>query len=106
MTFRCFDLNPVTFDPLLTLVSMMCFPVMSSENIVSVMATNTLWLMALVHYLYLTVLGYTILPSTSGTTGILGVAVPLALLYVLSIPFKWNAAGIFRTVFVSRCGAS
>ena len=67
--------------------------------------TNTLWLMALIHYLYLTVLGYTILPSMTGTTGILGMAVPLALLYLLSIPFKWNAAIVFRTVFASRCGA-
>ncbi len=79
---------------------------MSSANIVSVMITNTLWLMVLVHYLYLTVLGYTILPSMSGTTGLLGLSVPLALLYVLSIPFKWNAAAIFGHILVARCGKS
>lgn len=80
--------------------------VMSSQSILSVMFTNTLWLMALVHYLYLTFLGYTVLPSMTGTTGILALSLPLALVYILSVPFKLNAAAIFRTVIVSRCGAS
>lgn len=79
---------------------------MSSHSIISVMFTNTLWLMALVHYLYMTFLGYTVLPSMTGTTSILTLALPLALLYILSVPFKWNAASIFRTVIAARCGAS
>lgn len=78
--------------------------VMSSQNIISVLFTNTLWLMALVQYLYLTFLGYTVLPSMTGTTGILALSLPLALIYLISVPFKWNAAAIFRTVIVSRCG--
>jgi hypothetical protein len=69
------------------------------------MFTNTLWLMALVHYLYMTFLGYTVLPSMSSTTGILSLSLPFALLYLIAVPFKWNAASIFRTVIVWRCGA-
>ena len=79
---------------------------MSSSSILSVMFTNTLWLMALVHYLYMTFLGYTVLPSMKSTTAILSLSAPLVLVYIISIPFKWNAASIFRTVTVSRCGAS
>lgn len=79
---------------------------MSSHSILSVMLTNTLWLMALVHYLYMTFLGYSILPSMKHTTSILSLALPLALLYIISIPFKWNAAAIFRTIIAARCGAT
>lgn len=79
---------------------------MSSQSILSVMFTNTLWLMALVYYIYLTFLGYAVLPSMSGTTSLLALTIPLALIYIITIPFKWNAAAIFRTIFVSRCAAS
>ena len=78
---------------------------MSSQNILSVMFTNTLWLMALVQYLYMTFLGYTVLPSMSGTTNILAFSLPIVLIYIMSVPFKWNAAAIFSTVIASRCGA-
>lgn len=79
---------------------------MSSHNILSVMFTNTLWLMALCHYAYMTFLGYTVLPSMSGTTALLGSIIPLAFLYVLAMPFKWNAAIIFKTIYTSRCGVT
>lgn len=79
--------------------------VMSSQNILSVMFTNTLWLMALVQYLYMTFLGYTVLPSMTGTTGILSLSFPIVLIYIISVPFKWNAAAIFSSVISSRCGA-
>ena len=79
---------------------------MASSNILSVLLTNSLWLMVLVYYIYITFLGYTVLPSMTNTTAILVLVLPLTLLYVVSIPFKWNAAIIFRTIFSSRCGVS
>lgn len=79
---------------------------MSSHNILSVMFTNTVWLMALCHYIYMTFLGYTVLPDMASTTALLGSIPFLALLYIVAMPFKWNAAIIFRTIFTARCGAA
>ena len=91
--FKCFFLVVVLYI------------VMSSpESILSVMFTNTLWLMGLCHYLYMTFLGYTVLPSMSGTTILLSCTIPLALLYIVSIPCYWNAAYITGTFLAARCG--
>lgn len=79
---------------------------MASTSILSVMLTNTLWLMGLCYYLYITFLGYTALPSAINTTGILALTLPLALLYITAVPLKLNAALIFRTIFTARCGVS
>lgn len=77
---------------------------MATSSILSVMFTNSLWLLSLVYYVYITFLGYTALPSITNTTAILTTALPLALLYIISVPMKWNAAFIFEVVFTSRCG--
>ncbi len=78
--------------------------VMSSLNIVSVLITNTLWLMILTSYLYVTFLGYTTLPNSTNTMAILAAVLPLGLVYIIFVPLKLNAATIFGHIFVRRCG--
>ncbi len=78
-------------------------PVLCNSYIVSVLVANTLWLMILTSYLCLTFLGYTTLPHSTNTMAILAAILPVAFLYILSVPFKINAANIFGHIFAGRC---
>lgn len=103
----CFDVHLNAFIPLAIFVygiQAIFWPLMSSTNIVSVLVTNTLWLMILTCYMYVTFLGYTILPSSSNTMVLLAACLPLGIIYIFFVPFKLNAADIFSRVFAGRCG--
>ncbi|XP_064405091.1 protein unc-50 homolog isoform X2 [Halichondria panicea] len=104
----CFDihLNAVLpFSLLLYGPQMLLWIPLSSTSILSVLTSNTLWLLTLCYYLYIVFLGCTILPSAQHTMSLLYAALPLMLLYVIAIPLKINATRIFTYIFAWRIGA-
>jgi len=106
----CSKLSLLLSAIMIVMIQCKCFmlscAVMSSLNIISVLITNTLWLMILTSYLYVTFLGYTTLPSSNNTMAILAAILPLGIVYIIFIPLKLNAADIFGHILAGRCHES
>ncbi|GAA6084836.1 protein unc-50 homolog, partial [Tachysurus ichikawai] len=64
--------------------------VINSDWFVGYFVGNTLWLIAIGYYVYITFLGYSALPFLKNTVVLLYPFALLGLLYVLSVTLGWN----------------
>ncbi|XP_049610815.1 protein unc-50 homolog isoform X1 [Syngnathus scovelli] len=91
-----FDVHLNAFYPLLVILHFLQLffinhlMMIKSDWFVGYFVGNTLWLIAISYYLYITFLGYNALPFLKNTVVLLYPFAPLALLYILSISLGWN----------------
>lgn len=96
-----FDVHCNAFFPLLLIlhvVQLFLIGIVNHENFLSTLLGNTLWLVALCYYFYITFLGYAALPFLNKTTVVLFLC-PIVLVfgtYVVALMLNWN---ISRSVF-------
>lgn len=81
------------FPPLILLHFIQLFfyhPLISQDWFISTLIGNTIWLAALSYYIYITFLGYNVVPNLRNTRIIL-VTLPLVFLfYVVTLIIRWN----------------
>ncbi|XP_061419879.1 LOW QUALITY PROTEIN: protein unc-50 homolog [Lethenteron reissneri] len=89
-----FDVHLNAFFPLLVILHFIQLffinRVIIQDWFIGYFVGNTLWLVAIGYYIYITFLGYNVLPFLKNTVLLLYPMAPLALLYVLSLALGWN----------------
>eukprot|EP00123_Amoebidium_parasiticum_P009844 comp19744_c0_seq1/m.23561 comp19744_c0_seq1/g.23561 ORF comp19744_c0_seq1/g.23561 comp19744_c0_seq1/m.23561 type:complete len:248 (-) comp19744_c0_seq1:552-1295(-) len=101
-----FDVHCNSFFPLLLILhglQLILMPLITLDNMVSVLVANTLYLLAVSYYIYITFLGFRELPFLGNTTVFL---LPIGLvfvIYVISLILRWN---ISRAVLTGWYGIS
>uniref|UniRef100_A0A8C5BIW4 Unc-50-like protein n=1 Tax=Gadus morhua TaxID=8049 RepID=A0A8C5BIW4_GADMO len=91
-----FDVHLNAFYPLLVILHFLQLffinhiVVINSNWFLGLVVGNTLWLVAIGYYLYITFLGYNALPFLKNTVVLLYPFALLALLYILSVSLGWN----------------
>uniref|UniRef100_A0A182SND3 Uncharacterized protein n=1 Tax=Anopheles maculatus TaxID=74869 RepID=A0A182SND3_9DIPT len=81
------------FPPLILLHFIQLFfyhPLISRDWFVSTFIGNTIWLLALGYYIYITFLGYNVVPALKNTRIILVTLPLLCLFYVMTLIIGWN----------------
>ncbi|EAA08030.4 protein unc-50 homolog [Anopheles arabiensis] len=81
------------FPPLILLHFIQLFfyhPLISRDWFISTFIGNTIWLLALGYYIYITFLGYNVVPSLKNTRIILVTLPLLCLFYVVTLIIGWN----------------
>lgn len=90
----CFDVHLNALFPLLVLlhgvVILLYHAVIGRDWTISTVLGNTLWLIAIGYYIYITFLGYSCLPQLRSTRVFLYPLTLLAFIYVLTLLFGWN----------------
>uniref|UniRef100_A0A803KAM0 Unc-50 homolog n=2 Tax=Xenopus tropicalis TaxID=8364 RepID=A0A803KAM0_XENTR len=89
-----FDVHLNAFYPLLVILHFIQLffinHVILSGWFIGYFVGNTLWLIAIGYYIYITFLGYSALPFLKNTVALLYPFAALALLYILSLVLGWN----------------
>lgn len=90
-----FDVHLNAFFPLLIVlhvIQLFCWQIITYDSswFVSRFLGNSLWLIALMYYIYITFLGYSALPFLQRTVVILYGCVPVIVLYCVSLAMAWN----------------
>lgn len=102
----CFDVHCNAFFPLLLVlhvVQLLLLGIVNHDWFFSVLVADTLWAIALCYYIYITFLGYSVIPFLNSKVLALFL-VPIMLvfcMYVIAIVLQWN---ISRTVFSGYYG--
>ncbi|XP_071950447.1 protein unc-50 homolog [Antedon mediterranea] len=91
----CFDVHLNAFFPVLILLHViqlfLYMPVISYDYFLSTLLGNSLWLVAMGYYVYITFLGYTALPFLKKTIALLYPPSLLILIfYCVSVIINWN----------------
>jgi len=97
----CFDVHLNAFFPLLMILHVIQLPFLTTfidrDWFFSRLFGNTLWLIAISYYIYITFLGYSSLPFLKKTQVLLYPLTVVFLLYFLSIIIGWNfSSGLCR----------
>lgn len=103
----CFDVHLNAMFPLIIIVytiQLIAWPLLAHNNIASVIIANTIWSAALIYYIYLTFLGYTVLHSLENTMVLLYVGLGILLIYLLSLPLRYNYTIMFKSYHIWRTG--
>eukprot|EP00066_Takifugu_rubripes_P015046 XP_011604312.1 PREDICTED: protein unc-50 homolog [Takifugu rubripes] len=91
-----FDVHLNAFYPLLVILHFLQLlfinhiVVINSDWFLGYFVGNTLWLVAIGYYLYITFLGYNALPFLTNTVVLLYPFALLGLVYILSVSLGWN----------------
>ncbi|XP_036118064.1 protein unc-50 homolog [Molossus molossus] len=89
-----FDVHLNAFYPLLVILHFIQLffinHVILTDTFIGYLVGNTLWLIAVGYYIYVTFLGYSALPFLKNTVILLYPFAPLILLYGLSLALGWN----------------
>ena len=89
-----FDVHLNAFFPLLMILHLFQLvflgPFINAGYFLGLVFGNTLWLIAIMYYIYNTFLGYSALPFLKNTRIILYPATVVVLVYILSIALQWN----------------
>ncbi|XP_052674170.1 protein unc-50 homolog [Crassostrea angulata] len=88
-----FDVHLNAFYPLLMILHLFQLAflgLINGESYFGLLFGNTLWLVALTYYIYITFLGYSALPYLKNTRNLLFPCIAIILVYVLSLIFHWN----------------
>lgn len=89
-----FDVHLNAFFPLLMILHLFQLvflgPFINAGYFLGLVFGNTLWLIAIMYYIYNTFLGYSALPFLKNTRIILYPATVVVLVYILSIALRWN----------------
>merc|ERR1712240_285322 len=90
----CFDVHLNAFFPILVILHFVQLfvyhPLIERDWFISTMFGNTLWLVALSYYIYITFLGYSSLNILNKTNYFLAPLTILAFLYILTLGLNWN----------------
>ncbi|RDD46756.1 Protein unc-50-like protein [Trichoplax sp. H2] len=101
-----FDVHLNAFFPLLIVlhvVQMIFMPVIIDQPyFISCLIGNSLWLIALIYYNYVTFLGYSALPFLKNTVVILYPVLAFILIYIFSLIFGWNIGKSVMTFYRYR----
>ncbi|XP_063933094.1 protein unc-50 homolog [Zophobas morio] len=92
-----FDIHCNSFFPLFLILYVLHLffkPIINSTSFLSLLFSNTLFLIASCYYCYTTFLGYKALPFLRKTVYILSPVLPLTLFYGISVYIHWNI-GLF-----------
>ncbi|XP_016060386.1 PREDICTED: protein unc-50 homolog isoform X2 [Miniopterus natalensis] len=89
-----FDVHLNAFYPLLVILHFIQLlfinHVILTDTFIGYLVGNTLWLIAIGYYIYITFLGYSALPFLKNTVILLYPFAPLVLIYGLSLALGWN----------------
>ncbi|XP_055893713.1 protein unc-50 homolog isoform X1 [Biomphalaria glabrata] len=89
-----FDVHLNAFFPLLMILHFFQLPFLTffinKEMFLSRFFGNTLWLLAIGYYIYITFLGYSALPYLKNTRTLLFLMTGVLLIYILSLILGWN----------------
>ncbi|KAK3100680.1 hypothetical protein FSP39_023715 [Pinctada imbricata] len=88
-----FDVHLNAFFPLLMILhlfQLIFLSLINGNSFIGMFFGNTLWLIALIYYVYITFLGYSALPYLKNTRTFLFPVMAVLLIYVLSLVFHWN----------------
>lgn len=88
-----FDVHCNAFFPLLMILHVLqlfLIKVVAHTWFISVVVGNTLWLLAISDYIYITFLGYRSLPFLRHTEFFLAPVLGVVLVYALALFFQWN----------------
>lgn len=105
-----FDVHLNAFYPLLVILHFLQLffinhiVVINSEWFLGCFVGNTMWLVAIGYYIYITFLGYSALPFLKNTVVLLYPFALLALLYVLSVTLRWNFTKGLCSFYTYRVG--
>ncbi|ELU08114.1 hypothetical protein CAPTEDRAFT_148077 [Capitella teleta] len=90
----CFDVHLNAFFPLLMILHVFQLPLLrpfiTHDLFISRFFGNSLWLIAVVYYIYITFLGYSSLPFLKNTRLLLYPMSAMLLIYFLSLGLGWN----------------
>jgi len=90
----CFDVHLNAFFPILVILHFVQLfvyhPLIERDWFISTMFGNTLWLVALSYYSYITFLGYSSLNILNRTNYFLAPLTILVVFYILSLALNWN----------------
>ncbi|KAL5460363.1 hypothetical protein EMCRGX_G033809 [Ephydatia muelleri] len=101
-----FDVHLNAFFPLalgIYGVQGLFLPLLTHHSWISLLLANTLWAISIVYYIYITFLGYATIPIHNAVA-LLYAVLPVALLFVLALPFKWNFSLLFESYYSWRIG--
>ena len=104
-----FDVHLNAFTPLLIIAHglLLClYKLICQPYILSTLLGNTLWLLAISYYIYITFLGYSAVSPSKVTVFILYAVLPLVLFYLISIPLNLNLTVGLYTFYAKRVGHS
>ncbi|XP_067663385.1 protein unc-50 homolog [Haliotis asinina] len=89
-----FDVHLNAFFPLLLILHFFQLPLLhhfiNQQYFISCFFGNTLWLIAIGYYIYITFLGYSALPFLKNTRTLLYPITGMVVIYILSLIFQWN----------------
>ncbi|KAJ8297618.1 hypothetical protein KUTeg_003311 [Tegillarca granosa] len=89
-----FDVHLNAFFPLLMILHLFQLVFINAliyrGGIFGLLLGNTLWLIAIFYYIYITFLGYSALPFLKNTRTLLFPLMGVVLIYILSLVFGWN----------------
>lgn len=89
-----FDVHLNAFFPVLMILHcvqlVLINPLIAKDWFVSVLIGNTFWLVALGYYIYITFLGYNVLPFVKKSVALLSPMLLLIVIYLISLATRWN----------------
>ncbi|CAK8673363.1 unnamed protein product [Clavelina lepadiformis] len=89
-----FDVHLNAFFPVLMILHclqlVLINPLIAKEWFISTLVGNTFWLVALGYYIYITFLGYSVLPFVKKTVALLSPMVLLFVIYIITLACGWN----------------
>nr|CAB3267511.1 protein unc-50 homolog [Phallusia mammillata] len=89
-----FDVHLNAFFPVLMILHCLQLffinPLIDKTWFVSTLVGNTFWLAALGYYIYITFLGYSVLPFVKKTVALLSPMILLCIVYFITIACNWN----------------
>uniref|UniRef100_H2ZG25 Protein unc-50 homolog n=1 Tax=Ciona savignyi TaxID=51511 RepID=H2ZG25_CIOSA len=89
-----FDVHLNAFFPVLMILHCLQLflinPLIDKEYFISTVVGNTFWLVALGYYIYITFLGYSVLPFVKKTVAILSALIVLFIAYFITLACRWN----------------
>ncbi|XP_071443695.1 protein unc-50 homolog [Hetaerina americana] len=101
-----FDVHLNAFFPLLLILHglqlLIYYVLLDNDWFISRLAGNSLWLIALGYYVYVTFLGYKSLPILQGTQVLLYPLTALLLVYIVTIVIGWNISRSFMDFYHYR----
>jgi hypothetical protein len=102
----CFDIHLNAFFPLLMILHFFQLPFLNAfiihDTFISCIIGNTLWLVAIGYYIYITFLGYSSLPFLKRTHLLLYPLTCLFIIYILTVALRLNLTQTLCTFYQLR----
>ena len=102
-----FDVHLNAFTPLLLILHglLLCVSKLVCQHyIASALLGNSLWVLAILYYIYITFLGYSAVSPSKFTISILYAVIPLILFFLVSLPLNLNFTIVLYKFYAGRVG--